>query len=118
MISKIVAKLKTGSIKKVFPFGMLDNYPDPPYVVVRPEAVPNVGRRYRIIAHFLPCHIIDLEDYTFNEVSVLLEDFEATDRHGNNVKLLDEESYTDIIADNDDKTISMERSYYTPFRLH
>jgi hypothetical protein len=118
MITKIVAQLKTGSVKNVYPFGMMEEYPISPYVVVKPESAPGGIRNYRIIAHFPPDYITDLEDYAFNEISVLLEDFEATDRHGNTVRLFDAEQFTDILSVSDDKTISMERVYFTPSRLH
>lgn len=117
MITKIVAKLKTGRIEAVVPFGT-SPLPDPPYVVVKPERDPvGRGRIFRIIAHFLPGQIIDLEDYIFSDVSVLLDDFQALSRHNNRNILLTENDYTDIINNNDDGTISMERIFLMPSRI-
>lgn len=117
MITKIVEQLKTGSIKNVFPFGYLTDMPEPPYIIVKPEAVQDL-RNFRIFVHYPPGHITDIEDYIFNELSDLLKNFQAVDRHGNTVKVFDNESYTDLVTDNDDNTISMERTFYIPFRLY
>ena len=117
MITKIVAQLKTGSIKNVVAFGA-PSLPAPPYVVVKPERDGiGRGRAYRIIAHFMPGQNIFLEDYVFNELSNLLDNFTARSRHNNYNRLLTEQDYTDIITSNDDKTISMERVFLLPSRL-
>lgn len=117
MITKIVAKLKTGKIKNVVPFGS-GNLPAAPYVVVKMESDGlGRGRLVRIIAHMLPGQNTFLEDYIFNDVSVLLEGFETTSRHGNRNVLETENEYTDIVANNDDGTISMERRFILPSRI-
>jgi hypothetical protein len=116
MTTRIVERLKTGSVKNVVPFGIA-TMPAAPYVVVKPESV--VGERsFLIIAHFKAGQNILLEDYIFNEVSELLKNFVTTDRHGNNVRIKDADKYTDIVVENDDSTISMERIFYVPSRLH
>lgn len=116
MLTKIVAKLKTGSIKNVVPFGSA--LPAGRYVVVKPESGPNETRRFRIIPHVAQGEQITLENYLFNEVSTLLSGFQSTDRHGNNFKVLDTGEWTDIVAENDDSTISMERVFYVPQKLY
>ena len=117
MIDKIVAQLKTGSIKNVVPYGS-PQLPNPPYIVVRPEA-DSIGRGtvYRIIIHMLPGQQIFLEDYLRKDISDLLDEFGATTRHGNYNELMTTDEYNDIIISNDDGTISMERSYLLPSRL-
>ncbi len=117
MTTKIVAQLKTGSIERVVQFGV-EQLPEPPYVVVKPEKDPfNRGRRYRIIAHFKPGQNIWLEDYIFNELTDLLDNFSTESRHGNYNTLLTENDYNDIVINNDDKTISMERIFLLPTRI-
>lgn len=117
MITKIVEQLKMGTIKNVVPFGM-DNLPEPPYVVVKPERDPaDRGRAYRIFVHYLPGQQTFLEDYLFDELSTLLTDFSATSRHGNKNRLYMEQEYNDIMVSNDDGTISMERTFLMPSRL-
>jgi hypothetical protein len=114
MITRIVEKLKTGIIKNVVPYGTI-KLPAPPYIVVRPEADGmNRGRIFRIFVHFLPGQIEDLENYIQNDLSKLLGDFEALSRHGNRNKLFTTQDYSDIIANNDDGTISMERRFLMP----
>ena len=116
MTTRIVERLKTGSVKNVVQFGIA-TMPAAPYVVVKPEASGN-GRNFLVIAHFKAGQNILLENYIFNEVSTLLKNFVTTDRHGNNVRIKDAEKYTDIVVENDDSTISMERVFYVPSRLH
>ena len=111
MLTKIVAKLKTGSVKAVVPFG--SKLPAPPYTVVKPEIVPGVGRRFRIIAHRAQGDQTLLEDYIL-EVLGLLRFFQATSRHGALNRLGLEESITDVVALSDDSTISMEAAFIMP----
>jgi hypothetical protein len=110
MLTKIVAKLKTGSVKNVIPFG--DSPPAAPYTVVKPETSMG-GRRFRVIAHRAKGQQIQLEDY-IREVIVLLEDFQATSRGGAVNRLGRVESITDIGAVSDDSTISMEAAFVMP----
>jgi hypothetical protein len=111
MLTKVVAVLKTGSVKNVVPFG--SKLPVPPYDVVKPEIVPGIGRRFRVIAHRLQGEQIQLEDH-IREVIGLLEDFQATSRHGAVNRLGRVESITDIGAVSDDSTISMEAAFVMP----
>lgn len=114
MITKIVARLKTGTIKNVVPFGGA-NTPAPPYIVVRPEADGlGRGRIFRIFIHMQPGQQTFLEDYAFKTVPDLLSNYATEDRHGNHNKVLQEYEYTDIITNNDDGTISMEMHFLVP----
>jgi len=117
MTTKIVERLKTGIIKNVVPYGV-EQLPEPPYVVVKSEKDPlERGRLYRIIAHYLPGQEIFLDDYVTDDLPDLLDNFSAYSRHGNYNTLLTENDYTDIIIDNDDGTISMERTFLLPTRI-
>ena len=118
MITAVIDKLKTGSIKNVFKYGSRKNMPEPPYVVVRTENDPEGrGKIYRIIGHMLPGQDLFLEDYMFNEISLLLDDFWGTSRHNNKNMLLNENTYTDTIPLSDDGTIAMEREFLMPSRI-
>lgn len=117
LITKVVEKLKTGSIQNVVPFGE-GNLPEPPYIVVKPETDPvGRGRSYRIIAHFLPGQQTYMEDYIYNELSDLLTDYSDNSRHGNRNTLYMEQDITDYQVSNDDGTVSMERVFLMPSRL-
>lgn len=117
MLSKIVARLKTGSIKNVVPFGSIAQ--NPSYIVVKPERAENgIGRRFRIIVHMKPDQQEFLEDYIFNELSTLLTDYQVESRHGNlNQLIMEDDNYTDITISNSDGTISMERCFIMPSKL-
>lgn len=115
MLAAVINQLKTGTITNVVPYGSA--LPAPPYVVVRPERDPlDRGRVFRIIAHYQSGQQAWLEDYIFNEVLTLLDNFMGESRHENDNQLLTEQEYTDIIVDNDDGTISMERRFLMPSR--
>lgn len=114
MITKIIAKLKTGTIKNVIPYGM-DSLPAPPYIVVKPIGGNNT-RVYEIFVHMKPGQQTFLEDYIFNDLSNLLSDYKTTSRHGNLNKVYDDDQYSDIIK-NDDGTISMSRNFIVPLKL-
>ncbi len=117
MINEIVAQLKTGRVVNVVPYGMA-NLPSPPYIVVKPIRDPlGRGRMFEIYVHFSPGQVNDLEDYLFNDVSNLLDNFQSETRHGNTNKIYTEQEYQDIIISNDDKTISMMRPYLMPSKL-
>ena len=116
MIDAIVARLNTGTISSVVRFGV-STLPSPPYVCVKPEIHPG-GRGVRVIAHTGIDEANILDDYIFNEVSTLLKDYEFTDSNGNSLVVKDADEYTEVMADNDDNTISMERLFYVPSRLH
>ena len=117
MRTKIVEQLKTGIVKNVVVFGIAV-MPAAPYIVVKSEKDPlGRGTVYRIIGHYLPGQQVFLEDYMKKNVPDLLDKYEAVDRRGNYqiVELMDE--WSDIITDNDDKTISMERQFLVPGML-
>lgn len=117
MTADIVTKLKAGPIANVMPFGG-EKLPAPPYVVVKPEPDPlGRGRRFRIIVHARPGQQQFLEDYIFNTLSVLLGEASVQSRHGNHNVLLVEGEYSEIVASNDDGTISMERCFLLPSRI-
>ena len=114
MLTKIVEKLKTGAIKNVVPYGVA-SLPAPPYIVVRPEADSlGRGRLMRIFIHMSPGYQAILEDYAFNTVPGLLDDFDTDDRFGNYNEVLSTPDYGDIVTNNDDGTISMERRFLVP----
>ena len=115
MLPKIVAQLKTGSIKAVVVFGSASTAK--PYVVVKPEARDGM-RVIRVIVHYAPGNQSALENYVFNECSNLLKNFTETDRHGNRFIVRDLSEWTDVVTTNDDATISMERLFYVPQRAH
>lgn len=114
MLAKIVERLKTGAIKNVVPYGTA-SLPAPPYIVVRPEEdALGRGRLMRVFIHMIPGQQIFLEDYAFNTVPTLLDDYDADDRHGNYNEVLATPEYGDIVTNNDDGTISMERRFLVP----
>jgi hypothetical protein len=117
MLTKLVAKLKTGTIKNIVPFG--SPAPAAPYVVVKQE---NAGRnmtRFRVIPHMKQGEQLALSAYVFNELSTLLSGFASTDVNGNHFVLEEPEprEWTGVGAVSDDNTISMERCFYAPLFL-
>lgn len=118
MITKIVAKLKTGSIKAVVPFGTKP--PTGNYVVVKQEPVSGNMTRFRIIPHMVQGSQVALNDYIFHELSDLLTGFESDDSNVNHFKLEEPPEgaeWTGVGATSDDGTISMERCFYAPLLL-
>lgn len=113
MIDKIIAQLKTGTIKNVVPFGY-GSRPAPPYIVVSQMTDP-IGRGivYRIHVHMMPGQNLDLMDYTIEDISTLLDGFEATTRHAN-TNTIERGDINYRILSNDDETISMSRDYLMP----
>ena len=115
MTAAIVTRLKTGTIKNVVPFG--SKPPAPPYIVVKCERVEGI-RNVRVWVHHNQGYQKDIEKYVFNTLSVLLRNWTGTDSSGNTFRLKDADEYNEIVAVNDDSTLSMERVFYAPFRLH
>ncbi len=120
MIAEIVVQLKTGTISKVVPYG--SDLPEPPYVVVKPEAYP-AGRGIRIIAHYkkgtttlMHGGVIytPLDDYIYTEVHNLLSEFEFTNNHGEHMTVKDTGEITELTPVSDDNTVSMERLFFIP----
>lgn len=116
MKRSVIARLQTGSIGNVVAFDE-SLIPSPPYVVVKIESADG-QRRIRLIAHDNVGNSDTLEDYILNECSTLLKNWVGTDSKGNTFKVKDAEEYTDVIPENDDNTIAMERVFYVPSRLH
>jgi hypothetical protein len=116
MITAIVRQLKTGRITNVVPYGTRV-LPATPYIVVRMEAITGTGRQVAVFVHMEPDQQTDLEDYIFNDLSILLSDFRAVSRHGNRNKLTAEQDWQEIVTNNDDGSISMERRFLLPALL-
>jgi hypothetical protein len=113
----IIDKLKTGSIKNVILFSDDDVFPEPPYVIVKPEigTLQNT-RSYKIIAHMEKGNFDILEDYVLKEIdSLLLSDY-LKDEEGSRFKLY-ASGFTDITPEKSDNSCFMERLYYTPMRI-
>jgi len=116
MQGDIIARLKTGSIKNIIPFGS-DTFGLPPYVVVKTETGIN-QIRVRIILHIEQGTQQLYKPYIFDELSELLKNYRGKDNFGNNFILRDSGDWKEASAVSDDKTLSMERIFYSPFRTH
>jgi hypothetical protein len=115
VLTSIVTRLKTGTIKNVIPFGSAR--PKPPYVVVNPQPDPlDRGWRIQISAHYLPSQQFYLWDYVTDELISLLDEYRTVDYYSNDNRVLTEQERSGIIADNDDGTISMSRTFLYPSR--
>lgn len=113
MLGTIITRLKTGTYTTVVPYGSAR--PAPPYVVVRPTADFR-GRRFWVYLHMDPGQQSWIEDYVFGELTDLLDEYVADDRHNNTNRLVTDNEYQDIIT-NDDGTISMGRAFLMPSRF-
>jgi hypothetical protein len=117
MLTRIVAQLKTGTIKNVVPYGTA-TMPAPPYVVVKPERDPlKRGVMYRVIGHVAPGAQVALKAYMLTELHGLLHGVTLTTLSGAVNKLKVQEFLPDVISGNDDKTISQERLVLAPGAL-
>lgn len=120
MINKIIDALNTEQpAVKAVQYGQ-DIKNNSAYCVVKQEnEAAGRGTAFRIIAHFPPGTMDDLNDYIRETVSNALDGFIAASRHGNYNRLYYEESgqMPELILHNDDGTISMERVYYMPDKL-
>jgi hypothetical protein len=116
LVNAIITKLKTGSIPTVVLFSDQDQFPDPPYVVVKPEAgVIEKTRSYRIIAHHIQGNFDVLEDYVLVELDTLLLGG-IDDKEGSRYKLYASD-FTDITPEPNDNSYFMERLYYCPMTI-
>jgi len=117
LANAIIDKLRTGSIPTVVLFSDNDVFPEPPYVVVKPEiGVIENTRTFRIIAHAEKGRFDFLEDYVLKELdSLLLADY-LVDEEGGRFKL-NAYGYTDITPEEIDNTYFMERIYYCPLTV-
>lgn len=115
MVNAIKTQLETGTIKNVVVFGD-DNLPPAPYVVIKPTSTPvSRGVLYKIFVHYPPGYQKFLTDYIKNELVNLLDNFGAKTAEGNYKTLeLIEEDVGFLNRQNDDKTISMYRSFLAP----
>ena len=117
MLTKIIAQLKTGQIKNVVQFGTA-TVPATPYVVDKPVTDPlGRGRLMQIFAHFAPGSNLFLEDYIVDDLPTLLKEFQSSTRHGNTQQVQDLYEYEEIGTENDDKSISMKRTYLVPGKV-
>ena len=118
MIDIVVAKLKTGSVKNVVPFG--SKLPAPPYVVVKEEPTGLGYTRYRIIAHFLgpskdtEAQIMPLRTYCRKELYDLLAFVELTGSRGRRFILSPLGPDGTLTTTNSDSTISQEAVFTMP----
>jgi len=113
LVNEIIARLKEGSIKNVVLSSDSPGVPEPPYVVVQPEAgVISNTRQYRITVHYNQGMFDALNEYTMNEIDKLLPGY-IDDKDGSRFKLY-KSGYTDLTPKPDGKTIFMERIYYSP----
>jgi len=114
MIDLVVAKLKTGSVKNVVPFGSAPPLPSPPYVVVKEEPS-NLGyTRYRVIAHFSPGQVLPLRTYCRKEAYNLLAYVELTGSAGRRNTLSPLGPDGTLTTTNSDGTISQEAVFTMP----
>jgi hypothetical protein len=119
MITAIINRIKTGSIREVVLFGDSAHVPAPPYVVVKTETGPIQNRYIRLIVHRNSGEQDLLEDYVFHELTILLgKQVWLTDRNGGRFRLLNGEIWSEPILGNDDETIVMERLFILPYRIN
>jgi hypothetical protein len=119
MLTAIIDRLKTGSIRNVVLFGDGAKMPPPPYVVVKPEKdARGENRTVRIIVHQKQGEQDQMEDYLFKElVSLLGRNIILTGRNGSRNRLVFSGEWTETITGNDDNTIAMEKIYIIPGRI-
>ena len=58
-----------------------------------------------------------LEEYIVDEWPTLLKAFQASTRHGNTQQVQDLYEYEEIVTENDDKYISMKRTFLLPGKV-
>ena len=105
---------KEGAGSNIVVFSDTDAFPEPPYVVVKPEAGSVAGtRQFRIIAHCAAgeAPLDRLEDFTLVELDKLL--LGGIEDEGSRF-YLHAGGYTDVTPEGDDGTYFMERIYYVP----
>lgn len=112
MINAIIDILNTTSITNNIEYGDAD-LPDAPYNVVRSTRHPVCGTRITIFTHDTPGRQEYIRQYV-RALKPLLHNVEIITALGSVNKLLVEESYNDIVINNDDGTISMERQFMAP----
>lgn len=132
IIKAIMSQVATGSIKNVITRGMLETYPEPPYVIVYADFAidayyqkDNTIQPIMIEAHY-PMGNSDLLDaYIENEIVTLLHRKRLTDSEGYTFQVyatmalgIIQEPNDDrsISGGNDDKTVSRTRRFFVPRR--
>lgn len=120
MITAIINKLKTGTISNVYPRGCGVENPPAPYVIVwGPELIVQPGEdnrgknQYFVSVHFSRGFINQLDDYIYNEVVDLLNNFRCVMRDLRKATLKISGAPSNLIEGNDDNTISKERIFIT-----
>ena len=120
IVNLIINRLKTSSIynndedsPNIILFSDVDVFPEPPYVVVKPETGLTEGTRsYRIIVHMQQGQADELEEFTLNELDSLLL-CTLKDSDGAHYRL-QVSGYSDITPSKIDNSYFMERMYTTP----
>ena len=125
MIDKIIDRIDSYSTSVSQPVNVVEfgvgSLPSPPYVVVKMEPDgAGRGTAFRIIAHFQPGQQKYLRKYIRGVIGNALDGFSATSDDGNYNELQSDFDAmpSQIIAVNDDKTISSERLYYMGDRIY
>lgn len=116
----IVDKLKTGSIPNVVLFSDADVFPEPPCVVVRPEAGAREGTRsYRIMACHTQGNFDALERYVLHELGgLLLPHIDDANDLGETARYyLRAGGFTGITAIADRNAYFMERTFFSPLGI-
>jgi hypothetical protein len=110
MIDVIVSELKKGSVKAVVPFGS-STLPAAPYLVVKEEPTPVLGRTtYRVIGHWPKGDILGVRRYMRRDVYNLLANKTLTSPNTGAKNLVESaQEIGTLVLENDDKTVSMER---------
>lgn len=120
MVKAIVARLATGSIKNFTTRGGSVSMPLSPYCVVW-EGTPDIGgtdivgvSEVIINTHFPQGNWAELDTYVFEELVTLVKNYIFTAvGSGRKFKLNITKKIGDIVAGNDDGTISRERTFTT-----
>jgi hypothetical protein len=119
LIDAVYKRLKEGSIPRVVVFGDGAAVPPPPYVCVKPEPGALKDRQdFRIIVHRNPGEQTLLENYLFEELAELFNGrvwLEKAD--GGKFRVLSTGEWYGPYAEDEDKSIVMERMFYAPKRV-
>ncbi len=114
MPNGIITRLKEGKIKNVIPKGGAI-LPDAPYVVVSIE-----GPELRVWVHFEPGQDDWLEDYWYEDLPTLLNNYEYETAKGQTVHvypkvdIFDRPGYSTVIMNTKTGTISKEKRFDLP----
>ncbi len=113
IIAGVVRRLQQGRVPNVAAYGTDIRF-DPPYVIAKLE-----GSELRVWAHFIPDHLVYLEQYWATDLPLLLNDYEFTTVSGRSVRIYSkinmfERPGYSMIVKNKDTTISKERRFDLP----